>query len=103
MSGGEQRRAVVARALINSPRWLLADEPTSDLDEDTEADIIDLLEQLQRPSRSGWCSSPTISSSPGARQRIYEMRQGVAWQPPVGLPVPRQRHARPRDQVGARA
>src|SRR5262249_8142072 len=48
MSGGEQRRVAVARALINAPPLLLADEPTSDLDEDTETDIIDLLEQLQR-------------------------------------------------------
>ena len=48
MSGGEQRRAVIARGLINSPSLLLADEPTSDLDEDTESDIIALLEQLQR-------------------------------------------------------
>src|SRR5262245_29685576 len=48
MSGGEQRRFAAARALINPPPLLLADEPTSDLDEDTETDIIDLLEQLQR-------------------------------------------------------
>ena len=53
MSGGEQRRAVVARALINSPPLLLADEPTSDLDEDTEADIIGLLEALQRTEAFG--------------------------------------------------
>ncbi|MEA2963931.1 MAG: hypothetical protein QOI46_4029, partial [Alphaproteobacteria bacterium] len=48
MSGGEQRRVAIARALINSPPLLLADEPTSVLDEDTETDFIVLLEQLQR-------------------------------------------------------
>ena len=48
MSGGEQRRVAIARAPINSPSLLLADEPTSDLAEDSETDIIDLLEQLQR-------------------------------------------------------
>ncbi len=59
MSGREQRRVVVARALINSPPLLLADEPTSDLDEDSEADIIDLLADLQRgeASRSIRCGT----------------------------------------------
>src|SRR5437870_1947177 len=53
MSGGEQRRVAVARALINAPPLLLADEPTSDLDENTEGDIIDLLEDLQRRDSFG--------------------------------------------------
>ena len=53
MSSGEQRRVAVARALINAPPLLLADEPTSDLDENTEADIIDLLEDLQRRDSFG--------------------------------------------------
>jgi ABC-type lipoprotein export system ATPase subunit len=48
ISSGEQRRAVVARALINEPALLLADEPTSDLDEVTESQILDLLRSLNR-------------------------------------------------------
>lgn len=43
VSAGEQRRAVIARALINDPAMILADEPTSDLDEQTEIEIMDEL------------------------------------------------------------
>ena len=43
MSAGEQRRTVIARALINDPVLLLADEPTSDLDVETESEIMALL------------------------------------------------------------
>ena len=48
MSAGEQRRAVIARALINAPSLLLADEPTSDLDEHTEIEIMDQLQGVNR-------------------------------------------------------
>jgi ABC-type lipoprotein export system ATPase subunit len=48
ISAGEQRRAVIARALINSPALLLADEPTSDLDEETERQIMDQFRDLNR-------------------------------------------------------
>jgi ABC-type lipoprotein export system ATPase subunit len=48
VSAGEQRRAVIARALINAPALLLADEPTSDLDEQTEMEIMDRFVDLNR-------------------------------------------------------
>jgi ABC-type lipoprotein export system ATPase subunit len=51
VSSGEQRRAVLARALINAPSLLLADEPTSDLDEQTERAIMDWLKALNRSGR----------------------------------------------------
>jgi ABC-type lipoprotein export system ATPase subunit len=47
-SAGEQRRAAIARALINDPVLLLADEPTSDLDEQTELEIMDELLAVNR-------------------------------------------------------
>ena len=48
ISAGEQRRAAIARALINSPALLLADEPTSDLDAQTEIEIISQFRDLNR-------------------------------------------------------
>ena len=48
LSAGQQQRVVVARSLINRPELLIADEPTSDLDEQTETEIMDLLKSVHQ-------------------------------------------------------
>lgn len=48
LSAGQQQRVVVARSLINDPQILLADEPTSNLDEQTEYEIMEVLRSIHR-------------------------------------------------------
>jgi ABC-type lipoprotein export system ATPase subunit len=48
LSGGELRRVSIARALVNDPALLIADEPTSDLDRQTTAEIMDLFRQVSK-------------------------------------------------------
>ena len=52
LSGGEQQRVCIARALINEPAIILADEPTGNLDEKNEAIVLDLLRELHKEGRT---------------------------------------------------
>ncbi|GEN06840.1 ABC transporter ATP-binding protein [Myxococcus sp. MISCRS1] len=76
LSGGEQQRVAVARALAHAPPLLLADEPTGNLDEATGRQVLDLLEGL---TRRGQACALVVTHEPGlvARaDRVLEMVGG---------------------------
>ncbi len=52
LSGGEQQRVVIGRALLNNPEIILADEPTGNLDPETSEGIIRLLRDISKTGRA---------------------------------------------------
>ncbi|MBU0673473.1 MAG: ABC transporter ATP-binding protein [Proteobacteria bacterium] len=76
LSGGQQRRVSIARAFINNPEIILADEPTGDLDEETEAEIIDLFKTMNQERGTTFIIVTHNKSIAQQAQRNFSMRDG---------------------------
>jgi len=76
LSGGEQQRVCIARALINSPRLLLADEPTGNLDEDSARDVIALIRQITAENRQTLVVVTHDLDLAQTFPRVLRLRQG---------------------------
>ena len=76
LSGGEQQRAAIARAIVAGPAILFADEPTGNLDETTGAAILDLLFARQRESGATLLMITHDRALAERCDRVLEMRDG---------------------------
>jgi len=98
LSGGEQQRVAIARAFSNAPRLLFADEPTGNLDSETGARIVELLETLNRESGTTIVLVTHDLSLARRAQRIIRLADGV-----VVSDSPTEGATDPNDDTGAPA
>jgi cell division transport system ATP-binding protein len=76
LSGGEQQRVVIARALVNNPNFLLADEPTGNLDPSTSRDILGLLKNINTRGTAVIMATHNYDLVRRTNERILQMKEG---------------------------
>jgi cell division transport system ATP-binding protein len=77
LSGGEQQRVSIARAFVNRPLIILADEPTGNLDPSTSVGIMRLLERINRTGTTVVMATHDSSIVDTMRRRVIELDRGV--------------------------
>jgi cell division transport system ATP-binding protein len=77
LSGGEQQRVAVARAIVNKPLLLLADEPTGNLDPTTSAGIMALLEKINQTGTTVVMATHDVGTVDRLKKRVVELKSGV--------------------------
>ena len=76
LSGGEQQRVVIARALVNTPQFLLADEPTGNLDPATSHDILNLLKEINTRGTAVLMATHNYELVRKMNERILQVKNG---------------------------
>lgn len=76
LSGGEQQRVALARALVHGPELVLADEPTGNLDEETGARVLELLDRLLREAGTALLCVTHSRDVAQRMDRIFTLREG---------------------------
>lgn len=76
LSAGEQQRVGIARAVVNRPMILLADEPTGNLDPDLSREILSLFDQFNQVGVTVFIATHDVDLLNSARRRVIELRQG---------------------------
>ncbi len=82
LSGGEQQRVAVARAVAGDPNIILADEPTGSLDDDSAAIILELLSTFHNRGATVVVATHDRSLIKSATGRVLQIRQGRMDTPP---------------------
>ncbi len=77
LSGGEQQRVSIARALVNSPPILVADEPTGNLDPDISWEIVQLLDNIAERGTTVVCATHDRYIVDGLRKRVVSLIGGT--------------------------
>ncbi len=77
LSGGEQQRVAVVRALINQPKLILADEPTGSLDRDTAENLVKLLLELNREENAALVVVTHSMHVAGQMERTCQLQAGL--------------------------
>ncbi len=86
LSGGEQQRVSIARAIVNDPPLLLADEPTGNLDPNSSWEIIQLLSQINLRGTTGLVTTHNKTIVDILRRRVIQLASGtVVRDQPRGL------------------
>lgn len=77
LSGGEQQRAAIARALLNDPKIVLADEPTGNLDSQTGESVLELLRRLSKDKGKTVLIATHDQRLAAACDRVVQMADGI--------------------------